>query len=183
MQIKQLNVTHNAEEDRLLLRISTTEEQEYCLWLTRTMVSKLWPCLNRCIRDLDTRRAGASDKPAAVQQVYGAFERDKNLQSLNLQQQYEPPKTQPLGDKPLLITSIDIASDGANTITLRWIERLTGVSTQRSFEMTLQPNMYHGLTTLLDKGMDAARWRDVSALTTDVDPAPALSEQPPQYLN
>ena len=183
MQIKQLNVTHNAEEDRLLLRVSTTEEQEYCLWLTRMMVSKLWPALNNCVRDLDTRRAGASDKPAAVQQAYEAFERDKNLQAINLQQQYQAPKTQPLGDKPLLITSIDIATDGANTITLRWIEQLTGVSTHRSFEMTLQPNMYHGLTTLLDKGVDAARWRDVSALASDVHPIPALPEQPPRYLN
>ena len=35
MQIHQLSVSYQAEQDRLLLRVSSTDGQEMRLWLTR----------------------------------------------------------------------------------------------------------------------------------------------------
>src|SRR4030067_3123783 len=39
--IKQLNVTFMAAEDRILLRLNTTDKEEFRIWLTRRVVRQL----------------------------------------------------------------------------------------------------------------------------------------------
>jgi len=43
--LHQITMTFSAEEDRMLLRISTTEASEYQLWLTRRFIKVLWTAL------------------------------------------------------------------------------------------------------------------------------------------
>ena len=40
-KIRQFNITHVPEEDRLLLRLNTTDRSEFRLWLTRRMAKVL----------------------------------------------------------------------------------------------------------------------------------------------
>jgi hypothetical protein len=47
MQIHQLSVSYQAEQDRLLLRVSSTNGQEMRLWLTRRLMLGLWPLISR----------------------------------------------------------------------------------------------------------------------------------------
>ena len=47
MQIHQLSVSYQAEQDRLLLRVSSTSGQEMRLWLTRRLMLGLWPLISR----------------------------------------------------------------------------------------------------------------------------------------
>ena len=43
--LHQITLSHSAEEDRLLLRISTLDKTEFQFWLTRRFVNVLWPAL------------------------------------------------------------------------------------------------------------------------------------------
>ena len=43
--LHQITMSFSPEEDRMLLRISTTEESEYHLWLTRRFIKVLWGAL------------------------------------------------------------------------------------------------------------------------------------------
>lgn len=45
MNIHQLSVTYSPTEDRLLLRINTTTQEEIQVWLTRRMTMNLMPHL------------------------------------------------------------------------------------------------------------------------------------------
>ena len=47
MQIHQLSVTYQAEQDRILLRINSTSGEEMRMWLTRRLMSGLWPLMSK----------------------------------------------------------------------------------------------------------------------------------------
>ena len=47
MRLQQINVEYSAEQDRLLMRIGTSEGSEMRLSLTRRYVKLLWPLLVR----------------------------------------------------------------------------------------------------------------------------------------
>jgi len=49
MQIQQLQVSFDAREDRLLLRLSTAERDEILVALTRRLVKALWPYLQKML--------------------------------------------------------------------------------------------------------------------------------------
>lgn len=43
--VRQITLTYTPEEDRMLMRIGTSEQSEYKLWLTRRFVRVLWGAL------------------------------------------------------------------------------------------------------------------------------------------
>lgn len=47
--LHQLTLTYSAEQDRIMLRISTKENSEYQLWLTRRFVRAIWEGLVKTI--------------------------------------------------------------------------------------------------------------------------------------
>ncbi|MAY66575.1 MAG: hypothetical protein CMM77_05565 [Rhodospirillaceae bacterium] len=73
-----MTVTYVPTEDRMMLRIATSEKTEYRLWLTRRFIATLWPALGGQLAqtaDLSGLRpqsndadgpAGASEPPAAA---------------------------------------------------------------------------------------------------------------------
>ena len=56
--LHQLNLTISTEEDRLLLRLSTSGRSEYRLWLTRRFVRALWDVLVKAAE----RQPGVGDQ-------------------------------------------------------------------------------------------------------------------------
>lgn len=66
-QLHQMTIKYLPTEDRLLLRIATSEKTEYRLWLTRRFISALWPSLGGQLAqtaDLEGLRAAAQSTPA-----------------------------------------------------------------------------------------------------------------------
>ena len=49
MQLHQIKIEFNAEHDRLLMSVSTSDGQEILLWLTRRCVKLLWPLLIKMV--------------------------------------------------------------------------------------------------------------------------------------
>ena len=47
--LHQLTLTYSAKQDRLMLRISTKEQNEYQLWLTRRFIRAFWKGLLEAI--------------------------------------------------------------------------------------------------------------------------------------
>lgn len=66
-QLHQMTIKYLPTEDRLLLRIATSEKTEYRLWLTRRFISALWPSLGGQLAqtaDLEGLRTAAQSTPA-----------------------------------------------------------------------------------------------------------------------
>ncbi|NQV83221.1 MAG: hypothetical protein HQ494_05320 [Rhodospirillales bacterium] len=66
--LHQITMSYSVEDDRLLLRISTTEKSEFQFWLTRRFVQVLWPALLTAIEQENSGNKLAL-QPAAKQAV------------------------------------------------------------------------------------------------------------------
>ena len=55
MRLRQINIDYDAENDRLLMRIGTSDGAELRLWLTRRYVKLLWPLLVKLAEDASPR--------------------------------------------------------------------------------------------------------------------------------
>jgi hypothetical protein len=98
-----MQIRPDEQEDRLLLRLSTTEGAEFRFWLTRSFVKKLWGMLLKMVE---------WDK--AVQQQFDSQTRQTvlEIQHQGFAQQgdfskgfEEVPRSFPLGEVPVLLAS------------------------------------------------------------------------------
>lgn len=123
--LQQINMTYVPEQDRLLLRISTTNDAEFRVWLTRRYSALL---LKVVVEQIE--REGGYQRLAS---------RPDTLDSLRggaLDQAYAPaPKmTYPLGEQGVLGYRISVGKDQAGTTNLQ-----------------LLPELGQGVTFALDK--------------------------------
>ncbi|MEP1028816.1 MAG: hypothetical protein ABJI62_03900, partial [Alphaproteobacteria bacterium] len=64
-RLHQMTVTYVPTEDRMMLRIATSEKTEYRLWLTRRFIAAMWPALGGQLAqtaDLSGLRPQAKDE-------------------------------------------------------------------------------------------------------------------------
>ena len=151
MQIRQLQVACDQVQDRLLLRISSQDDEEYRIWLTRRFLRDLWPHL--------ARLAG---KQAATTPIMGEAPADD---AANFEQPFSDENaTFPLGSTPLLSSEVkvDTLSDGTFNLIFR-------EARERSFQLAVNAELLQTLCALLRAGAEHAQWN----LALDDAPAPA----------
>lgn len=141
MQIRQLQIAHDALQDRLVLRVATQADEEFRVWLTRRFLRELWPHLAKLLNASNDNAPLAADidaipTPANFEQ---AFQDDK--------------ATYPLGSNPLLISEIkvDTLSDGGYHLTFR-------EGRERSFDLGLTPDLLQAFCAMLRAGAEQAQW-------------------------
>ena len=101
MGIKQINASYVADQDRLLLRVSTAEDQEYRLWLTRAVVLKFL-----AISDLAVVTALAQQHPVEQAKMIAEFQQEAIAEQETFEQPFESVPELPLGSEPQLVISI-----------------------------------------------------------------------------
>jgi hypothetical protein len=81
--VSQMTMTYSPEQDRMLLRIGTTEQSEYKLWLTRRFVRVLWGALMKTMeRDTELKK----DLVPEVRDAMLAMQHQEAVQSANFDQ-------------------------------------------------------------------------------------------------
>jgi len=140
--IKQFNAVYSRPEDRILLRLTTTDDAELRLWLTRAVFLEL---SQQCARVF--RVAIAERVPAISVETVEEFEREVAQKTADFGTPFQPGKTQPLDANPLLVSAakvervddrLDVAlvlTDGKR-VTLHladvWVRRLLELLTRVS---------------------------------------------------
>ena len=110
MSIKQLNASYVAEEDRVVLRITTTDDNEYRLLLTRTMVKDLLGL----VRHVQLAQA-VRQHPAPLGAEIAEFKQQVQLNNTRFAE-FEPASRLPLGDQPLMVRKAGIHSEGGSHV-------------------------------------------------------------------
>ncbi|MBS1191971.1 MAG: hypothetical protein H6R10_3763 [Rhodocyclaceae bacterium] len=138
MQIKQLQVVFEILQDRLLLRVSTTTQEEVRVFITRRFLRELWPALTRMLFGHLAAQAteGGGKSGATFEQPY----------------QNENP-TLPLGSAPLLPAEafMEPAGEGLCKLTIRELK-------ERSFTLDLNAQLLHALCSMLRATSQTAGW-------------------------
>lgn len=119
MKLQQLNGTYYPEEDRILLRIKTSENAEYRLWLTRLILKKILDVIEKISQKhiFDSNK----NKTLSTQTVETIDEmQQKKIQAeTDLTEPYQPAATLPLGSEPKIISEIKFLIINPNIIKLR----------------------------------------------------------------
>jgi len=190
MHIHQMSVTYLPEQDRILMRINTTDGEEMRLWLTRRLMVGLWPLLSKMLTEhlLRMEAAGASLETAddELKKMLADFRKEEFLRQADFETPYQDTtrKRFPVGEEPLLITDVDATPLPAGPLRLAFNERLASGSSPRSFQMEMEPKLMQGLMHLLEQALGHSGWRDPFTARTAVDDASGDEAGPrPRYLN
>ena len=190
MQIHQMSVTYLPEQDRILMRINTTDGEEMRMWLTRRLMVGLWPLLTKLLTEhlLKLESAGASLSGAnpELKKMLADFRKEEFLQHADFDTPYKEGQARlPLGEEPLLVTDVDATPLANGPLRLNFNERPpNGDSKPRSFQMEMQPKLMQGLMHLLDQALLQSQWREAFHPVTAAEPAADEGDgSRPRYLN
>jgi hypothetical protein len=190
MQIHQMSVTYLPEQDRILMRVNTTEGEEMRMWLTRRLMVGLWPLLSKLLTEhlLKLESAGASLAGAnpELKKMLAEFRKEEFLQHADFDTPYqEGQQRQPLGEEPLLVTDVDATPLASGPLRLNFNERPpNGDAKPRNFQMEMQPKLMQGLMHLLDQALLQSMWREPFVPVAAAEPAGEEGDaNRPRYLN
>jgi hypothetical protein len=152
MKLHQLKIEFNAEQDRLLLRVSTQSAEEALVWLTRRAVLRLWPLVMggaEASPEVAPRAAEPEVKKALLE-----FQHEKALSKAQFGKQYEQvQRSRPLGDEPLLVTKLQRRSGPDGRVVLGLLP-----TQGEGIFLTLDEPLLHGFIKLLQKAVERAEW-------------------------
>jgi hypothetical protein len=196
MNIHQLSVNYLQEQDRILLRINTTDGAELRLWFTRRLTLGLTPLLTRIVTDMVAKQealasphilAAAAD--AQTKAMLAEFKKEESLQKSDFTTPFKDlPAQLPLGPEPLLVTEVNMTPLSGGQLQLAFSEQLPDALRPRNFQITLEANLIHGFVHLLDKALATSQWTNspAGALGAKVDQLPGEvtgTSEKPRYLN
>ena len=190
MNIRQLSVTYLAEQDRILVRINTSADQEMTLWLTRRLMVGLWPLLSNLLTQhlLKLESAGRTLDSAdpGLRKMLADFRKEEFLKEADFDTPYrERPAATP-ADQPLLVTDVDASPLPDGRLRLSFNEHLKETEGDgRSFQLEMQPKLMQGMMHLLEQALARAQWGDPlgPAVADDGAPFDEPLLQRPRYLN
>lgn len=173
MQIQQLQVSAEPLEDRLLLRIASTTQEEVRVFFTRRFLRELWPGL---MGMLFGHLAAPAVETSATASSFG------DSPSFDQPYQNDDPVF-PLGMNPLLLAEISLtpAGPGLCAVTLREHK-------QRSINIHLTTELFQALCSMLRAASEQAGWDLALEYTaphtsTKPDTRPAASLPPKNLLH
>ena len=123
MSIAQIQIRYDENDDRLLLRFSTTDDCEFRFWLTRRFTKRLWPML---VRMLEWDQAVKQQiDPTARSEVldirHQGYVSEADYQTRFREPSEQAPRTMPLGETPVLLGRAEGKKrpDGVQVLTLQ----------------------------------------------------------------
>ena len=200
MQIHQFQVSYLAEQDRILVRMNSTEGQEQRLWLTRRMLLGLYPHLEQTSAQLAIADAPPVGHDGGAHAAVEAFQRQELLDRTDFDTPFQSP--QPVfsdEDQPLLVTAAHIQKQ-KDTLSVRFEETLPGMPESRQLEIHLGSDTLIALLHVIGLALQNSGWNLPAPTHTPTSPAAAQTlviEQdatdsdwgafadavPPKYLN
>jgi len=142
-QLHQMNVSYFPVEDRLLLKISSRNEDEYRLWLTRRYAQLLLKILDAEMDKIGGKHTVASNDQTRKMYKDGAFEKAYE----------EENRSYPLGEKGILAFRVNTAHTEDGNLQLELSpEKGQGIS------LNLNHSLIYMLNNLISQGIAQAQW-------------------------
>lgn len=199
MQIHQFQVSYLAEQDRILVRMNSTNGQEQRLWLTRRMLLGLYPHLEQTSAQLTLADASPVGHDGAAGDAVQAFQRQETLDRTDFDTPFQSP--QPLftdADQPLLVTAAHIQQQDASMLSVRFEETLPGMPESRQLEINLGSDTLVALLHVISLALQNSDWGLQTAAARPPTPPQTIvietdaqdsewdafaAAEPPKYLN
>jgi hypothetical protein len=156
-QLRQVNVTYVDVQDRLLLKVSTSEDEEFRVWCTRRFTRLLMERLEESFQqEMPAARVEAVPEP--VRREVAQMQHKQAVQEESFQQPYQAePKEYPLGEEGLLVTTLKYKA-----LENKSVQMHLGDNEGRGVSLNLDENLKHQLYELFERAAAKAQWFDIS---------------------
>jgi hypothetical protein len=155
--IQQINLSYNAEQDRLLLRVGLADNSELLVWLTYRIARQLWQLLNgETSIPTATSISGDEVPEIAVEQFKQEMQAVEKLQKMDFATDYQPRK-EIVHNGAMLVISVVLVSNENKSPTLE-MPCLEGISVR----MNLTQELILALCNMLRLTSKEAAW-DIGA--------------------
>lgn len=175
MRLHQLKVDYDAEQDRLLMQVATSESIEVRLWLTRRFVKLLWPLLVKLAEEASPRIRTQAN-PEARRALLG-LEHEHAVSKADFSKPYDAGShATPLGEAPVLLSRIQTGHDrnGQPIVALH-------PSAGQGVTLTFDSVLLHSLCRLLQAAVKKSDW-DMELKLPGTEPQEA-TDRPVRTLN
>jgi hypothetical protein len=150
MSLRQFNAGYVPAEDRILMRVTLSSNEEFRFWLTRA-------CLRSFFGQVETWLAPQDSLP---QTAVEAFQREAGVAKADFATPLMPGESLPLGETPLLVQSIDLDSGGAS------IRLVMTLIDGRQANFGLGGDVLVAIQYMLRQAVQAADWGLAATATT-----------------
>ena len=149
--VRQITMTYSPEQDRLLLRIGTSEKSEYQLWLTRRFIKILWSGLMKIMENDAVLKKALMPE---VRDAMLAMEHQEAVQSADFEQSHADDNRDLTSNTgPLLIQGATL------TPVQPGITRLTlNTDSGMAINVTLNKQLMHALCHMTISTSSRAEW-------------------------
>lgn len=167
MAVRQIQVTNDSVQDRLILRIGTSNNEEIRVFLTRRFLRDIWPHMAAMLTGHLAATSFVPSGEAADQaldqsgtesgidaELAAPAGTTPDTESTRFDQAFvDDNPTYPLGATPLLATEavLEASGDGSASLTLR-------EARERSFKLSLNVELLQALCAMLRAANEHAEW-------------------------
>ena len=160
MNIHQLSVTYDPLEDRVLLRVNTTTQEEVRVWLTRRMLTQMLPHLPRVASEQLALAAPVQTALLTEQdkQTFADIKQQEHLHKSDFSTPFQTGETMLMNGDALLLTDLKMVpqTDGMALMVLE--ERAREGRSARLMELRMKVELLHGLKHLLQEVWSQTGW-------------------------
>ncbi len=181
MNIHQMSVQYDERQDRLAIRVSNQEQQEFRLWLTRAMTLRLLPHLQASVVQLESSDPQVMASDTTAQQMLTELKRENFLSQADFSTPFATQNLSlPLGETPMLVTDVQLKLHNGGRLDLLLQDKSGDSASGASCELSLQAALLHGLLHLLEAALKKAQWQQPDFSQRN-DAADNLSSERPTY--
>lgn len=176
MNIHQIQLVYNAQEDRILLRILSTERAEFRFWLTRRYVKLLWSIL---LKMLERDPSAAMHADENVRRTMLGFQHENVVRGGEFAKPFEEGvSVMPLGANPVLLSRISGKQPGQQ-------QQLLCLHPEQGqgIDLGVNAGLLHMISKLLVDAVAQSDWDIKLAIDPDFALPPQAQGIPPHTLN
>ena len=152
-QLRQLNVSYHTSEDRLLLKVSTSDDAEYRAWCTRRFTQLLLEKLESMFEEEVPEVAVV---PEDVRREVAQMQHSQQVAEESFQRSYEAePTGYPLGEEGVLVTTLKYKLLDDDVIQMH-----LGDNDGKGVALRLTRDFRHQLYELFKRASERAQWFD-----------------------
>lgn len=155
-----MSVQYDERQDRLAMRVSNQQQQEFRLWLTRSMTLRLLPHLQAAVVHLESMDPQVMATDTTAQQMLAELKRENFLSQADFSTPFASDTLSlPLGEIPILVTDVQLNLQHGGHLDLLFQDKSGNHASGASFELSLQAALLHGFLHLLEAALKKAQWQ------------------------
>jgi len=168
MDIHQLSLTYQADQDRILVQISTHSGEALRLWLTRRMAATLFSHLTRIATNMEIGNAQLATQDDMGKKMLMEFKKHESIAQADFMTPFKPDAAVfSIGAEPLLVTTLSLTPTGRGELRIGFEEKFADTVKPRGFQVTMTAPLLHSFMHLLESAIKLSEWGLIPAASPD----------------